>query len=243
MRTGEGCQALANYRTEDVIFLRERWFKALSDMGPDTFFSSPEEDAKRAREAMAIYFFVAGLQKVKGMHYQVRQPKPDPPDFQLISYGITMPNLENFELVQIPPHFETFQEMMDTVQKKLQHGYTSDYRLLIFCNHEKAREWIKLLNDALEDNPSLAVIYTVSVWQDEAGGYGATVDRLRPRPAKSIRVILGEEKTAGSMLPDYMQGKNIPGGMRVQLAPELLKKLMKLKIGRMHLENNRNQSI
>lgn len=224
--------------TEDIISLREKWFRAVSDMGAEKFFSSPQEDAKRAREAMAIYFFVAGLSKGNGIYYQVRQPKQDPPDFQLIRWGETIPILENFELVEIPLRFKEFEEMKVTVQNKLAHGYPRNYRLLIFVNHEKSREWINLLHKEL-DNHSFAAIYTVSMLYGDSRYY-SMVNQLRPFPAKSIQVLLGEGNTVSSVLPIYIQGESIQGGTRVRFSPELLKKFMKWKIERMRSQNNPN---
>lgn len=229
--------------TEDVVSLRKRWFDAVSRMGAEKFFSSPKKDAKEAREAMAIYFFMAGLGKGNGADYFIRQPKQDPPDFQLIYWGKEMPILEYFELVEIPMHFQRFEEMMATVQNKLKHGYPPYYHLLIFVNHEKSAEWIRLLNEKLENNPPLKMIWTVSVWSDGIGCYGSTVSRLRPHPAKTINIKLGEENAADSALPSYVQREKMQGGIRVQFTPELTKKFRKWSIERMRSQNNLNRGV
>lgn len=227
--------------SEDIVSLRERWFGALSRVGSHKFFSSPEKDAKEAREAMAIYFFMAGLRNATGRDLQVRQPKSDPPDFQIITWGKTMPILEYFELVEITMRCQRFEEMMATVQKKLEHGYPRYYHLLIFVNHEKSEEWVKLLNAKLEDNTPFKMIWTVSVWSDGVDGYGSTVNRLRPHPAKSINTKLGDEKIIPFSLPSYMEGTTSGRKVSVQFTAELLKKFRKWKIDMMRSQNNLHQ--
>ena len=81
----------------------EKIFEALSLIGPEKFFSSPDEKTKKLRESMAESFFALALKKDSGQDWWVTQPEKDPPDFILTSWTenpITVA-VAPFELVEV----------------------------------------------------------------------------------------------------------------------------------------------
>src|SRR5690242_18999647 len=73
------------YQTSPQAII-EKIFEALSSIGPEKFFSNPDEKTKKLREGMAEAFFALALKKDSGQDWWIMQPEDDPPDFFLSSY-------------------------------------------------------------------------------------------------------------------------------------------------------------
>lgn len=196
--------------------LRDKLIETVEKIGAQKFFSSPEENIKKARENVAEYFFILGLKKISGLDWFLRQPHNDPPDFELMtitSNPITI-TLDPFELVEIPGRCKIFEEMHEIVKRKLNKGYAKKYHLLIFVNHEKSEEWIKELHQKQENFSPFKTVWTVHlVWyKGQQGLYGSVVTRLRPYPAKTVQVALNDETLRqNSPLPDHLEELKIDG--------------------------------
>ena len=54
--------------------LRDKLIETVEKIGAQKFFSSPEENIKKARENVAEYFFILGLKKISGLDWFLRQP-------------------------------------------------------------------------------------------------------------------------------------------------------------------------
>jgi hypothetical protein len=165
--------------------------KKLSEIGAEKFFSNPDESTKRARESLPQYFFTLALKKQTGKDWWVLHPSDPSSDFFLMAIdenpiGISM---EQFELVQIPSHFQTFEDAFSVVQKKLKKGYPNYYNLIIFINHEKSKEWATLLHKNLEIRCPFKTIWIVYLLFEKgtSNPYIATVHRLRPLPIVNLQ--------------------------------------------------------
>ncbi len=210
--------------------LRDKLIETVEKVGAQKFFSSPEESIKKARENVAEYFLILGLKKISGLDWFLRQPNNDPPDFELMTISnnpITI-TLDSFELVEIPGRCKTFEEMYGIVRGKLNKGYTQNYHLLIFVNHEKSGEWIKQLHQQQADFSPFKTVWTVHlVWyKDQQGLYGSVVNRLRPHPAKTTQVALNDEVLRqNSPLPDHIEELKIDGKTFIGFKRDFVKEL------------------
>ena len=228
--------------------LRDRFIETVERVGAEKFFSSPKNDIKQARESIAEYFFVLALKKGNGQEWFLMQPKDDPPDFQLMTVSVTNEiTLDSFELVEIPPRCQTFEEMMNIVQSKINKKYSENYNLLIFVNHEKSSEWIKLLHEQLKNHSPFKTIWTVHlIWyKGKKDLYGSIVNRLRPYLAKSIKVALNDEVLRKEFLmPNYMEEMRIDGKIFLNFKPdfakELTKMMRKINIVRLSAKNSKH---
>ena len=157
--------------------------EVLDKIGATRFFTDPHQETKMAREALAEYFFTSAFKKYINKDLWILQPKEDPPDFVLMTAEddpITI-TLDQFELVEIEKHCDTFDGMMDIINNKLNKGYPTNYHLLIFVNHYKSKEWIELLNQRLEINPPFQSIWVLYLlFKNSQKIYSAVVRRIRP---------------------------------------------------------------
>lgn len=210
--------------------LRDKLIETVEKVGTQKFFSSPEEDVKKARENVAEYFFVLGLKKDSRQDWFLMQPKKDPPDFILMTVAgnpVTI-TLDHFELVEIPGRCKSFEEMLGIVHSKLNKGYTEKYHLLIFVNHEKSKEWINELHQQIQDFAPFKTVWTVHlVWyKNQSSLYGSVVNRLRPYPTKSIEVALNDEALRqSSPLPNHMEELKVDGKTFINFKPDFVKEL------------------
>lgn len=210
--------------------LRNKLIETVEKVGAQKFFSSPEEDVKKARENVAEYFFVFGLKKDSGQDWFLMQPKKDPPDFILMTVAgnpVTI-TLDHFELVEIPGRCKSFEEMLGIVHSKLNKGYTEKYHLLIFVNHEKSKEWISELHQQIQDFAPFKTVWTVHlVWyKNQSSLYSSVVNRLRPYPTKSIEVALNDEALRqSSPLPNHMEELKVDGKTFINFKPDFVKEL------------------
>lgn len=227
---------------KEMIYLREPLvlLKQIKEMlykvGPEKFFSSPDEEVKRSKESMAGLFLLLALQSKTTESFFLMQPKSDPPDFILMKLGndIEKMTVDPFELVEIPARCASFEEMLKIVQKKLDKGYSESYHLLIFINNQNCKVWVQLLNNELKNYDPFRSVWTLHLLEHN-GEWWPVVNRLRPYPILHIEAKLGDIKLPTGM-PDFMEEKN-HGGMRFivfkpAVTEEFIKKIRKIRLGR-----------
>ncbi|MCX6756548.1 MAG: hypothetical protein NTW35_00095, partial [Candidatus Nomurabacteria bacterium] len=139
--------------------------KVLDRIGPEKFFTSPNEEVKKAREGFAAYFFTLTLKKYIGRDWwlaQYDQATRIYPDFDFMSFTENPDDMkmESVELTGIYPHFKSFDEALSVIEKK-QKQYGNEptkVSLLVFVNHEKSEEWIDLLRiKVISEHPFLSI--------------------------------------------------------------------------------------
>lgn len=126
--------------------------KVLEDAGAKKFFSSSDEEVKKAREGFAAYFFTLTLKKYLQRDWWLAQYDQDArayPYFDFISFAENPDDMkmEPVELTGIYPHFKSFDEALKVVEKKQkQYGNKPvKFSLLIFVNHEKVKNGLTRL--------------------------------------------------------------------------------------------------
>jgi|SRR3989344_6251970 len=199
------------------ISLLNRIEEVLIKIGPQKFFSNPDDETKRIREGLAEFFFMIALKKATGKDWWMFQPKDQFPDFDLMtasqdrsSISIT---LDRFELVTIPDRCNSFQDALNIVQAKISKGYPENFNLLIFVNHVKSREWVALLNQYLRDHypfKSIWTVYLLFLGKDNL--YSAVVNELRPKFTHGVEANFND-KALWEMesLPIFMDEIEING--------------------------------
>lgn len=210
----------------------ESIFEALSSIGPEKFFSSPDEDVKKLRESMAESLFALSLKKDSGQDWWVTQPENDPPDFVLTSWTenpVTV-TLAMFELVEIPGRCGSFEEMMEIVRGKLNKGYPQNYHLLIFVNNENSIDWIEQLHRELEATVPFQTLWTLHLLNNkETGAISlAVANKLRPLPLSHTEASFesGEGLRFGP-LPSFMEVVENGDRRFIKFNEEFAKKLKK----------------
>jgi GrpB-like predicted nucleotidyltransferase (UPF0157 family) len=188
----------------------ENIFKALTVIGPEKFFSNPDEKTKKLRESMAECFFAFALKKESGKDWWIMQPEKDPPDFNLTSWTenpITI-TLAPFELVEIPGRCKSFEEMMQIVRKKLEKGYPQNYHLLIFVNNGNSTDWIELLHRKLPESVPFQTIWTLHLLVDRTTKdlSAAVANKLRPLPLSHSEISFNDPSALRFRpLPSFME--------------------------------------
>jgi len=189
--------------------------QVLKKVGPEKFFSSSNEEVKKAREGFAAYFFTLTLKELTGQDWwlaQFNQAERQYPDFDFISFCEKPSSMcvESVELTGIYPHFKTFEDMMGVVEKK-QKRYGNkplNFSLLIFVNHEKSKEWIEILRKRLETQHPFLSIWTIYL-QFKKGGEEvrkAIAQRIRPIPGLRIEADTDNQEIHKSQpLPEYLE--------------------------------------
>ncbi len=222
----------------DSISLLKQIEQTLSEIGPQKFFSSTDNKVKRVRESLAEFFFILALKKDTNKDWLLMQPKDDFPDFILMTVDnnpITI-TLDQFELVEIPSICQTYDQMMDIVNTKLNKGYPENYHLLIFVNHEKSKEWIALLSQQLENYHPFKAVWTVHLlFKGKDNLYSSVVNKIRPYPTKNIETSFNEVGLyQPRAVPTFMDKTEREGktflGFKPDFAKEFTKSLRKLKL-------------
>lgn len=202
----------------------------LIEVGAEKFFSNPDESTKRARESLPQYFFTLALKKQTGKDWWVLHPSDPSSDFFLMavdtsSFGVT---LEQFELVQVPSHFKTFDEALGVVRKKLTKGYPKHYNLLIFINHERSKEWAAKLHENLPEQcpfKTIGVVYLLF----EKGTHNplmANVHRLRPLPIVNLPTRFDEKELYKPQdVAHLMEEVKAEGKTFIRLKPDIQKEI------------------
>lgn len=187
----------------------------LKRVGPEKFFSSSDEEVKKAREGFAAYFFTLALKELTGQDWwlaQFNQAKRQYPDFDFISFREkpSSMRIESVELTGIYPHFKTFEDMMGVVEKKQkQYGNKLlNFSLLIFVNHEKSEEWIEILRKRLGTQHPFLSIWTIHLRFKKGGKKveKAIAQRIRPTPGLRIEANTDNQKIHKPQpLPEYLE--------------------------------------
>ncbi len=226
----------------DNIALLKQIEKTLSKIGPQKFFSDPDQKIQRDREGLVEYFFISALKKLTGKDWWLLQPKDNFPDFFLMTINgnpISI-RLDKFELVEIPCRCQTFDEMMSIIDAKLNKGYPENYHLLIFINHKESKEWVNLFNQKIKNYYPFKAIWTVHLlFQNEVKIYSSVVNRIRPQPILHIEVNFNDKKLyKQQFMPNLMNKIETKNGTFLQLKPDVAKELrkafLKIKLKKIH---------
>jgi len=205
--------------------------KVLKRVGPDKFFTSPDEAVKKAREGFAAYFFTLALKKYTGRDWWLWQPdqavRPYP-DFDFMSFAEKPEDikLEPMELTGVYPHFKSFDEVMKVINKKQNQYGTGPVKssLLIFVNHEKSEEWINLLRERITTEHPFISIWTIHL-RFKKGGVEvgkAVAQRIRPLPGLRIEAETDDPEVHNSQpLPKIMEETKNGASTYVRFKPNL----------------------
>jgi hypothetical protein len=201
----------------------------LNRIGPKKFFSSPEEEVKKAREGFAAYFFTLALKKYTGRDWWLSQPDQSDrsyPDFDFISFSNTPQEtkIEPVELTGVYPHFKDFEEMAEVIKKK-QNQYGNKpvrFSLLVFVNHVKSEEWISLLRERLETEYPFLSVWTIHL-RFKKGGKDvgkAVAQRIRPFPGLRIEADTSDPEVHKiQTIPNFIEESREGGNVNLRFKP------------------------
>ena len=212
--------------------------KVLEKVGSEKFFTSPDEDVKKAREGFAAYFFTLTLKKYLGRDWwlaQYDQAERAHPDFDFISFAEN-PNdmkMEPVELTGVYPHFKSFDEALKVVEKK-QKQYGNEqlkFSLLIFVNHKESEEWINQLRNRISSEKPFLSIWTIHLRFKKGGQQvgKAVAQRIAPLPGLRVEADTDDpEIHKRQPLPSYMEqhkeGKQTYITFKAEFIDEMRKK-------------------
>lgn len=190
--------------------------KVLERVGPQKFFTSSDEEVKKAREGFAAYFFILALKKYyMGRDWwlaQYDQVNRAYPDFDFVSFAKNPDDLkmEPVELTGVYPHFNSFDEALKVIQKKQkQYGDKPvKFSLLVFVNHEKSEEWINLLRNNINSEYPFLSIWTIHLRFKKGGKEvgKAVAQRIMPLPGLRIEADTDDPEIHKQQpLPNYLE--------------------------------------
>ncbi|OIO34226.1 MAG: hypothetical protein AUJ18_02105 [Candidatus Hydrogenedentes bacterium CG1_02_42_14] len=175
--------------------------KVLENVGSEKFFTSSDEEVKKAREGFAAYFFTLTLKKYIGRDWwlaQYDQAVRASPDFDFMSFAENPDDMkmESVELTGVYPHFKSFDEALRVVEKKQKQYGTEPvkFSLLVFVNHEKSEEWINMLREkVISEHPFLS-IWTIHLRFKKGGNEvgKAVAQRIRPLPGLRVEADMDD---------------------------------------------------
>jgi hypothetical protein len=210
--------------------------KTIAEVGSEKFFTSSSEEVKKAREGFAAYFFTLALKQWTGRDWwlaQYDQAERQCPDFDFFSFG-EEPNpirVEKVELVGVYPHFKTFEEMVEVIEKKQkQYGNSSlDFSLLIFVNHEKSEEWIQALRGRLKLSHPFISIWTIHLRFKKGGKEVGKAVAHRIHPTPQIRVEADTDDPnihKRQPLPTYLVESKSDGSTNLSFKRDFIEKFI-----------------
>lgn len=212
--------------------------KVLEKVGAEKFFSSPDEEVKKAREGFAAYFFTLTLKKYLKRDWwlaQYDQAARAYPDFDFISFAENPDDMkmEAVELTGIYPHFKSFKEALNVVEKKQkQYGDKPvKFSLLIFVNHEKSEEWINQLRNSIVSEKPFLSIWTIHLRFKKGGKEvgKAVAQRIVPLPGLRIEADTDDpEIHKRQPLPAYMEEHKDGDRTYITFKNEFIDKIRKL---------------
>jgi len=189
--------------------------KILERVGPEKFFTSSDEEVKKAREGFAAYFFTLTLKKYIGRDWwlaQYDQAIRAYPDFDFMSFAENPDDMkmESVELTGVYPHFKSFDEALKVVEKKQKQYGTEPvkFSLLVFVNHEKSEEWIKMLREKVNSEHPFLSIWTIHLIFKKGGKEvgKAVAQRIVPLPGLRVEANTDDpEIHKRQSLPTYME--------------------------------------
>jgi hypothetical protein len=198
--------------------------RVLNKVGPELFFSSPEEEVKKAREGFAAYFFTLALKKWTGHDWwlaQYDQSIRKYPDFDFVSFG-EEPYLirgEKVELTGVYPHFKDFKEMWKVIEKKKnKYGKEMlDFSLLVFVNHAKGEEWINQFKSRFQTQQPFKCIWTLHLLYINNGQeVKKVVAQKFSSDQQFVRIVVDLDDTEVHKLqkfPNYVEKKEQDGNI------------------------------
>lgn len=209
--------------------------KVLKKVGSKKFFTSSDEEVKKAREGFAAYFFTLTLKKYTGRDWwlaQYDQVARDCPDFDFISFAENPDDMkmEPVELTGIYPCFKSFDEALKVVKKK-QKKYGTEpvkFSLLVFVNHEKSEEWINLLREKLNSEHPFLSIWTIHLRFKKGGKEvkRAVAQRIVPLPCLRVEADTNDpEVHKPQPLPTYMEQRKKGENIYVTFKTEFIDKI------------------
>lgn len=195
--------------------LLEQVGKILDRVGSEKFFTSTDEEVKKAREGFVAYFFMLALKKYMRRDWwlaQYDQSVRAYPDFDFMSFGENLDDIkmESVELTGVYPHFKFFDEFLKVIEnKKKKYGTESlKFSLLVFVNHEKSEEWISMLREKINSEHPFISIWTIHLLfkNDSKELMRAVAQRIVPLPGLKIEVDIDDpEIHKRQPLQDYME--------------------------------------
>lgn len=169
----------------DVRGVLRKIEETLKEVGPERFYSSPDNEIKKIRESMAELFFLCATKSASGRDSFLLQPNEEFPDFYVMSITEGDPpiSLHGFELTEVPPRIESFEDAMAIVNAKLARGYQPKCNLLIFLNNVNGKQWTRKFTEELKTSPFIET-WTIQILTDNANTRlrYAVAHRLLPRP-------------------------------------------------------------
>ena len=214
---------------------------ALREFGAEAIFSSPKKEIKFIRESIAEYFFISALKKDTKKDWFIMQPKNDPPDFWLMTFGENSITMDPFELVEIPEHFKDFKQMFDVIKSKVNKRYSEKYNLLIFVNNINSSEWVKSLHENLLECSNFKTVWTIKLLQNKSNKniHSFIINRIRPLPLKCIKTSFDDNIIFKySPAPNYIEEKIIEGRKFLIFKPDFARDLS-IKIRKFNLNRNK----
>src|SRR3989338_7741736 len=189
--------------------------KVLEKVGSEKFFTSSDEEVKKAREGFAAYFFTLTLKKYIGRDWwlaQYDQAIRAYPDFDFMSFAENPDDMkmESVELTGVYTHFKSFDEALKVVEKKQKQYGTEPvkFSLLVFVNHEKSEEWIKMLREkVISEHPFLSIWTIHLIFKKGGKEVGkAVAQRIVPLPGLRVEANTDDpEIHKRQSLPTYME--------------------------------------
>jgi hypothetical protein len=212
--------------------------KVLEKVGAEKFFSSPDEEVKKAREGFVAYFFTLTLKKCFQRDWwlaQYDQATRAYPDFDFISFEEKPDDMkmESVELTGVYPHFKSFEEALKVVKKK-QKQYGDNpvkFSLLVFVNHEKCEEWINQLRNNISSEKPFLSIWTIHLRFKKGGKEVEKVVAQRIVPLPGLRVEADTDDPEihkRQALTAYMEQHQDGGMTYVTFKNEFIDKIRKL---------------
>lgn len=212
--------------------------KVLEKVGAEKFFSSPDEEVKKAREGFAAYFFTLTLKKYLQRDWwlaQYDQATRAYPDFDFISFAEKPDDMkmESVELTGVYPHFKSFEEALKVVEKK-QKQYGNNpvkFSLLVFVNHEKSEEWIDQLRNNISSEKPFLSIWTIHLRFKKGGKEvgKAVAQRIMPLPGLRVEADTDDpEIHKRQALPAYIEQHQDVDLTYVTFKNEFIDKIRKL---------------
>jgi hypothetical protein len=189
--------------------------KVLEKVGSEKFFTSSDEEVKKAREGFAAYFFTLTLKKYLGRDWwlaQYDQAVRAYPDFDFMSFAENPDEMkmESVELTGFYPHFKSFDEGLKVIEDKQKKYGTQPvkFSLLVFVNHEKSEEWINLLKEKVSTEYPFISIWTIHLRFKKGGKEvgKAVAQRIVPLPGLRVEADMDDPETyKRQSLPSYME--------------------------------------
>ena len=189
--------------------------RVLNKVGSEKFFTSSDEEVKKAREGFAAYFFTLALKKYTGRDWwlaQYDQAIRAYPDFDFISFAENPDDMkmESVELTGVYPHFKSFDEALKVVEKKQKQYGTEPvkFSLLVFVNHEKSEELINMFREKVSSEHPFLSIWTIHLRFKKGGKEvgKAVAQRIVPLPGLRVEADTDDpEVHKRQPLPTYME--------------------------------------